>query len=75
VLYCTARGVEKNLEEAVRWYERAAENQHEMAMYNLGVMLMQGMGVEADAARGEKLIKDSGIAPQGVGKAPPAANG
>ena len=65
MLYCTARGVEQNLAEAVRWYELAAADQHRMAMYNLGVMLVRGMGVEADPARGEQLIKESGIMPAG----------
>jgi TPR repeat protein len=64
--------VDKNLEEAARWYERAAESRHQLAMYNLGIMLFKGMGIEADLARGGELIKDSGIGAAGEGKGPAA---
>ena len=74
VLYCVGRGVEKNLEDAVRWYELAAAQKHDMAMYNLGVMLLQGMGVEANPARGAQLMEESGLTPQAEGAAP-AVNG
>lgn len=41
-------GVERNLERAVMWFEKAAAQGIANASYNLGVLYHQGMGVEAD---------------------------
>jgi TPR repeat protein len=60
VLYCTGKGVEKNLAQAVGWYEKAAQEGHVTAKHNLGVMLINGMGVEADPARGARLVQEAG---------------
>ncbi len=60
VLYCTGKGVEKDLALAVGWYEKAAHEGHVVAKHNLGVMLINGMGVEADPARGERLVQEAG---------------
>ena len=60
VLYCTGKGVEKNLSEAVGWYEKAAQEGHVMAKHNLGVMLINGMGVEPDPVRGARLVQEAG---------------
>jgi TPR repeat protein len=66
VLYCTGKGVEKDLAKAVGWYENAARNGHALAKHNLGVMLINGMGVAADPERGSRLVKEAAIptAPQ-----------
>jgi TPR repeat protein len=61
VLYCTGKGVEKDLPEAIGWYEKAARNGHALAKHNLGVMLIKGMGVEVDAERGARLVKEAEI--------------
>ena len=65
VLYCTGKGVEKNLSEAVGWYEKAAQEGHVMAKHNLGVMLIKGMGVEPDPERGARLVQEAGVVREG----------
>ena len=47
-MYCTAAGVPKDLDAAVAWYRRAAEQGERIAQYNLAVMLVRGDGVEPD---------------------------
>jgi uncharacterized protein len=47
-MYCTAQGVPKDLETAVAWYRRAAQQGERVAQYNLAVMLFKGDGTEPD---------------------------
>lgn len=43
------QGIEKNIHEAIRWYEAAAKNGDEKAMYNLGAIYHDGAeGLEPD---------------------------
>lgn len=44
-------GVEKNVEQAFRWYLAAARSGHPNAQHNLAVAYAQGEGVEADPAK------------------------
>ena len=45
-------GTEKNIHEAIRWYETAANNGDERAMYNLGAIYYDGEeGLEPDKER------------------------
>ena len=46
--YDNGYGVEKNPEEAVRWYKVAAKNGNIYAQYNLGIMYEIGNGVTQD---------------------------
>lgn len=47
-MYGNGNGVLKNYNEAVKWYQKAAEQGNAMAQYNLGVMYANGMGVEGE---------------------------
>ena len=49
--------VPRNLPEARRWLEPAAQAGHPEAMGSFGFMLARGMGVEADPAEGFQLVK------------------
>ncbi|MGR9106635.1 MAG: tetratricopeptide repeat protein [Gammaproteobacteria bacterium] len=45
-MYRKGDGVEKNPEEAVRWYRQAAAQQNQLALFNLAWMYDSGEGVE-----------------------------
>ena len=47
-MYDTGEGVAKDLEQAVVWYRRSAEQGYAEAQYNLGVKYANGQGVEQD---------------------------
>jgi len=46
IMYENGYGVTQNHLRAVKWYRRAALNEHVAAQYNLGVMYLNGTGVE-----------------------------
>jgi TPR repeat protein len=48
LIYKDGIGVERNMEEARRWFEVAAGNGHPLAQYNLGLMYLMGSGGDAD---------------------------
>ena len=48
-------GVERNLAEAAKWYDRAAGQGVPAAQNNLGLMYAQGRGVPRDSARAARL--------------------
>ncbi|MBW2737830.1 MAG: sel1 repeat family protein [Deltaproteobacteria bacterium] len=45
----SGKGVPKNLKEAVTWYQKAAEQGHAGAQYNLAAAYTSGQGVKKDA--------------------------
>lgn len=45
VCYRCGDGVEKNLEEAIKWYRKAAEQGYARAQHNLGICYYNGDGV------------------------------
>ena len=45
VCYRCGDGVEKNLEEAVKWYRKSAEQGYARAQHNLGICYYNGDGV------------------------------
>jgi len=47
-MYVTGKGVERDLNEAAKWFRKAAEQGHTKAQYNLGMMYVRGEGVERD---------------------------
>ena len=47
--YANGRDVIQNDEKAVKWYRRAAEQEHAVAQYDLGWMYQQGRGVSQDS--------------------------
>ena len=52
--YDNGYGVEKNSEEAVRWYKHAAKNGNIHAQFNLGIMYEIGAGVTKDYEKAYK---------------------
>jgi uncharacterized protein len=48
------KGKGKNIAEAIRWYEKAAEQAFPDAMFNLGVIFRRGEGVSKDLIRSFK---------------------
>ena len=53
-MYYKGEGVERNAEEAIKWFRRAAEQRYAKAQNNLGYMYYKGEGVERNV---EKTIK------------------
>ncbi|MBA9011104.1 tetratricopeptide repeat protein [Clostridium saccharobutylicum] len=50
--YYIGDGVEKNYEEAFRWYKKAADEGYNVAQYNLGDMYYCGFGIEKKLYKG-----------------------
>ncbi|EXX50137.1 hypothetical protein RirG_273700 [Rhizophagus irregularis DAOM 197198w] len=48
IFYENGEGIEKNLEKAFHWYQKAAENGNENAMNNLAICYESGEGIEKD---------------------------
>ncbi|WP_051908530.1 tetratricopeptide repeat protein [Candidatus Odyssella acanthamoebae] len=46
--YLFGKGVDKDLNQAVEWYRKAAENNYAAAQYNLGQCYLFGKGVDKD---------------------------
>lgn len=57
--YETGRGVERNLEKAAFWFQRAAEGGNGEAMYALSVMFATGAGQLSDPAMAESWLRKS----------------
>jgi TPR repeat protein len=58
-LYENGDGVEKNEKMASIWYEKAANNGSELALYNLGRCYELGIGVKKDEVKAFKFYKKS----------------
>ncbi|MEC7786519.1 MAG: tetratricopeptide repeat protein [Nitrospinota bacterium] len=67
VMYEKGIGVEKNLNQAKKWFQFAAEQGLAKAQYNLGLMYGKGKGVEKDYSQAIKWMTLA--ADQGNGKA------
>jgi TPR repeat protein len=64
-MYVNGRGVPQNYAEAARWFRRAADQGHDMAQHNLGVIYDFAQGVPqnyAEAARWYRAAADQGNA-------------
>src|SRR5208337_4884899 len=53
-IYEAGRGVEQNVAEAIKWYEKAAKNKDAEGMFNLAALSEAGRGIAPD--RGRALI-------------------
>lgn len=53
----TGEGVQKDMQEAVRYYKLASEKRSDFAVYNLAESLKKGEGVPIDIEEGNKCIK------------------
>ena len=63
IYYCEGREVDKNLEEAAKWWGLAAEQGNASAQFNLGVCYDNGSGVTqsyAEAAKWYRLAAEQG---------------
>ena len=65
--YAEGRGVPPNLEEAARWFERAANQSIAPAQYRLGSLYEKGQGVKKDIEQARRLYRAA--AEKGHGKA------
>lgn len=52
-------GVDKNYCDAIKWYEKAAEKNDAIALNNLGVMYLDGLGVQVDEIIAEEYFRKS----------------
>ena len=57
--YQEGLAVEENPEAAVKWLTKSAAGGHMTAMNNLGVMLVQGYGIEPDIKRARQLFSQA----------------
>ncbi len=63
--YTTGHGVRQDLEEGMRWFERAAAHNQLAAIYQIGLAYYTGRGVEQDPVEGVRWLKkaaDQGFA-------------
>ncbi|RGB39542.1 kinase-like domain-containing protein [Rhizophagus diaphanus] len=51
------KGVERNVSEALKYYEKAAEDGHKVAMYNVGNMYYNGIGCTKDIEKAKYYMK------------------
>ena len=49
MLYTNGCGVDQDLQEAFKWFHRAAQNGHDKAAVNVGLSFLNGKGAMADA--------------------------
>jgi len=57
--YQNGKGVEKNIKEAVRWYENAADAGYAASQCNLGLCYERGEGVEKDIDKALELYRQA----------------
>ncbi|MBQ4411314.1 MAG: sel1 repeat family protein [Candidatus Methanomethylophilus sp.] len=55
-MHYTGKGTPKDSAKAAHWYSKAAENGHPDAMYNLGLLLMEGDGIGQDYKQAMELF-------------------
>ncbi|RMH17921.1 MAG: sel1 repeat family protein [Gammaproteobacteria bacterium] len=58
-LYSRGQGVEKNLELAAEWYQKAANQGHADAQNNLGIAYSRGLGVAKDGVYAMALFRQA----------------
>ena len=57
ITYEKGRGVEKNIDEAITWYERAISAGRSGGAYRMELLYREGLGVRADNAEAERYFK------------------
>lgn len=61
ICYETGKGVEKDLQQAVKYYTLASEANHPQAIYNLGLVYLEGSGVvPKDEKLGLEMLHQAG---------------
>ena len=66
-MYDAGNGVSQDLEEAAKWYRKAAEQVEASAQFNLGVMYDRGEGVPMNSKEAVKWFRNA--AEQGLAQA------
>lgn len=59
--YFNGKGVQKDTNEALKWYREAANRGHAVAINNLGLMYAYGLGVEMDTRKGRQLFEKAAL--------------
>ncbi len=57
--YAEGQGVPRNLEEAARWFERAAAQDVALAQYRLGSLYEKGQGIKKDLEKARRLYQSA----------------
>jgi TPR repeat protein len=60
-MYEDGKGVTRDLEQAVSWYQKAAEQGNAVAQNNLGLMYLNGSGVKKDSSQAVYWLKKSAV--------------
>ena len=58
-MYQHGHGVDVNYKKAIEWYEKAVEQGHADAQYNLGFMYIKGQGVD-ELQEGDPVVQEGG---------------
>jgi TPR repeat protein len=66
-MYNNSQGTEEDVNLAIQWYTKAAEQNHSTASYNLGLIYYNGQGVEKDYSKSFEYCKIA--AEQGLSQA------
>ena len=59
ICYFNGHGTQKNPEEAVKWFRKAADRNLPDAMFMLGVCCYDGIGIEKNQTAGKELIRQA----------------
>ena len=57
-MYKEGQGIEKNKQEAIKWFQKAADKKHVLATYNMGVFYQNGFGVEKSVDKAIEWLKN-----------------
>ena len=57
VCYSNGYGVKTDYKEALKWYKKAAEQEHLDALFNVGACYYNGVGVKQDIKEAKKWFK------------------
>ena len=57
--YQQGSGVEKNIEQSMKYYQMAADQQDLRALYMLGILYMEGKDIPADYTKGMAILEDA----------------
>lgn len=58
-MYANGTNVHQSYEEAIKWYEKSANQGYAEAQYNLGTMYQNAIGVEQDFKKAIKYYKQA----------------
>ena len=59
VRYSEGRGMDRDMQEAARWFARAAERGFAPSQYSLGSLYEKGLGVSRDVGKAKALYRDA----------------